>query len=136
MLFDKSLLTPCPVLTPNVMEFEDPMSYLSRPDISKLGAEYGIVKVIPPQGWKPPFLLSPSFKFHTRLQKLSDLGLTTRSRAFFRNNINRFLKMRNKRPIRLFFQVDELKVDGRTRQGKIQSRSPVKEEVDGEERKK
>lgn len=107
MSFDKSVLIPCPILHPSIVEFENPMSYLSRPDIAKLGAEYGIVKLVPPQGWKPPFLLSPMFKFHTRLQKLSDLGLTTRSRTFFKNNINRFLKMRNKRPLRLYFLVKD-----------------------------
>ncbi len=105
MSFDKTRLVPCPVLTPSPTEFEDPMAYLSRPDVAKLGAEYGLIKVVPPTGWQPPFLLSPSFRFHTRLQRLSDLGITTRSRAFFRRNINRFLKMRNRRTLRLFFSV-------------------------------
>lgn len=109
-MYDKSLLIPCPVLRPTDEEFKDPISYLSRADNAQLGVEYGIVRVIPPSGWKPKFLLSPSFKFHTRLQKLSDLGLTTRSRKFFGDNINRFLKMRRKRPVKLFFKVSKVKV--------------------------
>ncbi|CAK7903822.1 histone demethylase Jhd2p [[Candida] anglica] len=115
MTYDKSLLIPSPVLSPSNAEFEDPMAYLSRPDIAKLGSQYGILKVIPPPGWQPPFSLSPTFKFHTRLQRLSDLGLTTRSRAFFRKNMNRFLKMRNKRSLRLYFRAgkDPLDSSGR-----------------------
>lgn len=105
MAFNKNLLQPCPILCPNEREFEDPISFLSRPDIAKLGSEYGIVKVVPPPGWKPMFLLSPEFKFHTRLQKLSDLGLKTRSRKFFTDNINRFLKMRRKKQVKPYFYV-------------------------------
>lgn len=85
-----------------------PIDYLSSPEIAEIGAKYGIVKLIPPPGWKPPFLLSQDFKFHTRHQKLSDLGLTTRSRKFFNDNINRFLKMRRKKTVKLYFRVNEL----------------------------
>lgn len=104
-MFDKLLLTPCPVLRPSEEEFGDPIGYLSRKDISALGAEYGIVKIVPPDSWKPPFMISDDFRFHTRLQKLSDLGLSTRCRKFFRDNINRFMKMRRKRPLRLYFRA-------------------------------
>lgn len=101
--FDRSLLTPCPVLRPTGEEFEDPVGYLSRPDVSRLGDEYGIVKVVPPAAWKPPFSLASSFKFHTRLQRLSDLGITTRSRRSFKDNLNRYLKMIEQRPVRSSF---------------------------------
>lgn len=97
MGFDKSLLKPCPVLLPNTEEFKNPIEYLSRADILKLGNEYGIVKVVPPQGWKPPFSIAPSFTFHTRVQKLSDLGITTRSRKIFNDGLNRFCKMSGRR---------------------------------------
>lgn len=105
MSFDKRLLTPCPVLTPSPEEFANPIEYLSRSDITEIGSKYGIVKLIPPSNWKPPFLISEDFKFHTRHQKLSDLGLTTRSRNFFNDNINRFLKMRRKKQLKLYFMV-------------------------------
>lgn len=107
MSFDKDLLVPCPVVTPSMEEFADPIKYLSNEENTRLGSEYGIIKVVPPKGWQPAFLLSPEFKFHTRLQKLSDLGLTTRSRKFFTDNINRFLRMRSKRPLRLYFRVGQ-----------------------------
>lgn len=107
MSFDKTLLLPCPVLTPTTEEFVHPIEYLSSPAVAEIGAKYGIVKLIPPSGWEPPFLLSQEFQFHTRHQKLSDLGLTTRSRKFFNDNINRFLKMRRKKPVKLYFRVND-----------------------------
>ncbi|RCK58773.1 Histone demethylase JHD2 [Candida viswanathii] len=110
MSFNKSLLTPCPVLTPNEEEFNDPVGYLSSAAISELGATYGIVKIVPPPNWKPSFHINPDFKFHVRKQVISDLGITTRSRDFFRENINRFLKMRRKRQLKLFFEVEGTKV--------------------------
>lgn len=105
MRFKKELLTPCPIVYPNSQEFQDPIGYLSRPDIANLGSIYGIIKLVPPPDFKPGFQISPDFKFHTRLQTLSDLGITTRSRRFFIDNLNRFLKMRNKRQIRDSFKV-------------------------------
>ncbi|CAN3501857.1 histone demethylase Jhd2p [Diutina catenulata] len=106
-MFDKSLLTECPALRPSEVEFADPIGYLSRPDIAALGRQYGLVKIIPPPSFKPGFTISPSFRFHTRIQPLSDLGLLTRSREFFRQSCNRFLVMRNRRKIRRSFAVGE-----------------------------
>lgn len=103
MGFDKSLLKPCPVLLPSAEEFENPIEYLSKPEILKLGNEYGIVKVVPPSGWKPPFSIAPSFTFHTRVQKLSDLGVTTRSRRIFIDGLNRFFKMTGRRTTQPWF---------------------------------
>lgn len=100
---EKMGLKPCPVLYPTPQEFDSPIEYLSRKDILDLGSRYGLVKIVPPQGWKPPFSLSPSFTFHTRTQKLSDLGITSRSRKFFINNINRFFKMSGRRALKSWF---------------------------------
>lgn len=93
-MFDKSLLTPCPVLRPDTAEFASPIEYLARADNVELGRRFGLVKVVPPHGWKPPFSIAPLFSFHTRIQKLSDLGISTRSRRLFSDNLNRFLRMR------------------------------------------
>lgn len=98
MPFDKSLLRECPTLHPSDGEFESPVEYLSRPDIRALGEEFGLVKIVPPVGWKPPFSLALSFRFHTRTQKLADLGLRNRSRKFFVENMNRFYLMAGSRP--------------------------------------
>ncbi|CAI5759638.1 unnamed protein product [Candida verbasci] len=110
MFFDKNLLTPCPILKPNEKEFQDPIGYLSSEAIKRLGLKYGILKVVPPENWKPNFTLSSNFKFHVRKQVISDLGITTRSRDFFRENVNRFLKMRRKRQLKLFFEVEGKKI--------------------------
>lgn len=110
MGFDKSLLKPCPVLRPTPEQFKDPVQYFSSPEVIALGKEYGILRIAPPQGWKPPFSLSPSFKFHTRIQKLSDLGITTRSRRFFTDNLNRFLKMSKRREVKQWTRVADKKV--------------------------
>lgn len=103
MPFDKSLLRPCPVLRPTMAEFASPIDYLSRTDIAELGTKYGLVKIVPPAEWRPPFLLAPTFTFHTRIQTISDLGITTRSRKFFMENLNRFLEMHGRRQAALFF---------------------------------
>ncbi|KAI5965687.1 uncharacterized protein KGF55_001049 [Candida pseudojiufengensis] len=108
--FNKNLLTPCPVLQPTEEEFMDPIGYLSSKPISELGKIYGIVKIVPPLSWKPEFQISPNFKFHVRQQVLSDLGITTRSRNFFKENLNRFLKMRRRRLVKLYFKVDGQKI--------------------------
>lgn len=110
MDFDKSLLKPCPVLYPTPEEFESPIEYLSRNDILDLGSKFGLVKIVPPKGWKPPFSIAPSFTFHTRTQKLSDLGITSRSRKFFIDNLNRFFKMSGNRSIKPWFPCANTKV--------------------------
>ena len=97
-------------MTPTDQEFNDPVGYLSSDKVSKLGATYGLVKIVPPPNWKPSFHINPDFKFHVRKQVLSDLGMTTRSRDFFRENINRFLKMRRKRQLKLYFNVQGTRV--------------------------
>lgn len=105
-----SKCTPCPILNPSLEEFNDPIGYLSSPEVLELGQTYGIVKIVPPENWQPPFSLSLKFKFHTRLQKLSDLGILTRSRNFFIESINRFQKMKKKKQLKSFFMVDDKKV--------------------------
>lgn len=109
-MFDHSKLKECPTLVPNAYEFSDPINYLSRLDIKELGLKYGILKIRPPQGWKSPFVISPEFRFHTRLQKLSDLGITTRSRKFFMESLNRFIKMKRKKQLPWYFTVSGVRV--------------------------
>lgn len=47
-------LQDCPVFYPTVEEFKDPMVYVRS--ISGTAQNYGICKVIPPVGWKMPFM--------------------------------------------------------------------------------
>lgn len=46
----------CPVFYPTVEEFSSPMEYIER--VAKECADdHGIAKVVPPEGWAPPFSL-------------------------------------------------------------------------------
>lgn len=110
MTFDKSLLKPCPVLLPTAEEFSSPIDYLSSKSVAELGRKYGLVKIVPPKNWKPPFSLAPTFTFHTRMQKISDLGITTRSRKFFTDNLNRFFKMSGRREVNKWFRCSDRKI--------------------------
>ncbi len=45
---------PCgPVFFPTQEEFEDPLKYISS--IREVAEKYGICKIVPPEGWNPPF---------------------------------------------------------------------------------
>lgn len=44
-----------PVFHPSVDEFANPMEYIER--IAQDAKSYGICKIVPPEGWRPPFAL-------------------------------------------------------------------------------
>ncbi|KAG0690347.1 hypothetical protein C6P40_003165 [Pichia californica] len=95
-----------PELHPSEEEFRHPIRYLSQPEISKLGEQYGILKVVPPENWKPKFALDwDTFKFHTRIQKLHELNLRNRSRACFVEGFNCFIQSIGHEPLQL---IDDL----------------------------
>lgn len=48
-------LSDVPVFSPTNEQFADPASYISQ--ISNVGKHYGMVKIIPPDDWNPPFSL-------------------------------------------------------------------------------
>lgn len=61
-----------PVFRPTAKEFEHPLRYIAS--IRPTAEAYGICKVIPPAGWKPPFVLDRStFRFKTRIQSVHEL---------------------------------------------------------------
>jgi hypothetical protein len=67
--FLPSSVPDAPTFHPTCDEFECPFTYLQR--IKPEAEKYGVVKVVPPLGWKPPMALDiTNFRFHTRLQKL------------------------------------------------------------------
>ncbi|CDH15710.1 related to Histone demethylase JHD2 [Zygosaccharomyces bailii ISA1307] len=87
-----------PVISPSEEEFANPIDYLSQPRIQRLGHLYGMVKLIPPQSFKPPFSINKeSFKFHVRVQNLSELNILNRSRLFFMKQLNNFSRVSRKK---------------------------------------
>ena len=48
-------LEDCPTYYPSPEEFKDPLGYIRS--ISPEGREYGIIKIVPPIGWKMPFVI-------------------------------------------------------------------------------
>lgn len=96
-----------PTLKPSKEEFDDPVAYLSDPDVSRLGFEYGMIKIIPPEDFKPGFNINESsFNFKCRLQTLCELDLKNRSRLFFWKQLNNF-KRGTKNSILLLHPFDE-----------------------------
>lgn len=47
-------LSDCPSYYPTQDEFKDPMAYIKS--ISEEAKEFGIAKIVPPEGWKMPFV--------------------------------------------------------------------------------
>ncbi|GMM37735.1 histone demethylase [Saccharomycopsis crataegensis] len=101
----RKTLKPVPTVFPTQEEFDNPIVYLSSPEIQKLGDKYGMIKVKPPSSWKPPFSIDQSsFRFKPRVQKLSDLSLLIRIRTIFKDGLVNFMKMKKKKiPRTLYF---------------------------------
>ncbi|KAF9236221.1 PLU-1-like protein-domain-containing protein [Melanogaster broomeanus] len=84
-------LEDCPVFYPNSEEFKDSMAYIRS--ISEKAANYGICKIVPPVGWKMPFVTdTESFRFKTRLQRLNSIEASSRAKVNFLEQLYRFHK--------------------------------------------
>ncbi|CAH8542482.1 unnamed protein product [Schistosoma guineensis] len=78
-----------PVFNPTTEEFTDPISYVQR--ISPVAFNYGICKIRPPNGWKPPFSVDQqNFTFVPRVQELSDVSAYNRVRYHFITSLINF----------------------------------------------
>jgi len=86
-----------PVLYPSEEEFENPIEYLSKPNIKALGDQFGMVKISPPSSFKPPLSINEDkFSFIPRIQKLKELNILNRCRLFFYKQLMNFNKMNGK----------------------------------------
>ena len=90
-----------PVFRPSADEFENPLRYIAS--IRPSAEAYGICKVIPPKGWKPPYVLDRStFRFRTRIQsvhELQDRPDAAEAAAAFQQDFTAFLDFTG-RPVR------------------------------------
>ncbi|SCU85283.1 LAME_0D00782g1_1 [Lachancea meyersii CBS 8951] len=88
-----------PVLRLTPGEMEDPIGFLSQPNVRRLGHLYGMVKLVPPQQFKPPLSIDETkFKFRARLQHLNELNISNRGRLFLMKQLNNF-HMKGKRKL-------------------------------------
>ena len=75
-----------PTLRPTKQEWEDPIRFIRKVK-SEGYHKYGIVKIVPPESWRPPFAINKeTFKFSTRVQSINELQrrhiIAAKSRAF------------------------------------------------------
>lgn len=81
---------PCPVFHPTADEFKHPLKYISS--IRHIGIQAGICKIVPPQGWRPPFAINEKkFRFRTRVQQLNCIEGHSRAEGNFVEALRLFL---------------------------------------------
>lgn len=92
-------LQECPTFHPSWEEFADPMKYIEyigSPSGGN-GKEYGIVKIIPPDGWHPEFVLDQErFRFRTRVQRLNSLSADARATLNYQEQLQKFHSQQGK----------------------------------------
>ncbi|PBL02905.1 hypothetical protein ARMGADRAFT_955558 [Armillaria gallica] len=81
----------CPEYFPTAEEFKDPMAYVNS--IADEAKAFGICKIVPPEGWKMPFVTNTeTFRFKTRLQRLNSIEAASRAKINFLEQLYRFHK--------------------------------------------
>ncbi|KAK6339375.1 hypothetical protein TWF718_008795 [Orbilia javanica] len=82
-------ITEAPTYRPTEEEFKDPFKYIQS--IAEEGRKYGIVKIIPPDTWNPPFCIDTErFHFKTRRQELNSVEGGTRANLNYLDQLNKF----------------------------------------------
>ncbi|KAF2665460.1 PLU-1-domain-containing protein [Microthyrium microscopicum] len=104
-------LQEAPTFRPTEEEFKNgPIEYIQK--IAEEGRKYGIVKIIPPEGWKPPFVVdSEKFHFRTRKQELNQTDGGTRANLNYLDNLAKFHKQRSGTALNRFPSVDKRPLD-------------------------
>ncbi|KAE9415485.1 hypothetical protein Angca_002642, partial [Angiostrongylus cantonensis] len=94
-----------PVYYPTAEEFLDPLAYVAK--IRPEAEEYGVVKIVPPESFKPPFAIdSEAFEFTPRIQKLNEVEAIVRERLVFMEKLTTFWSLQG-------FEFKNLLVDNK-----------------------
>lgn len=86
-------LDEAPTFYPSPEEFSDPMKYIAwiADPQGGNGKAYGIVKIVPPQGWNPECVLDEqTFRFRTRVQLLNSLSADARASQNYQEQLQKF----------------------------------------------
>ncbi|TKY85711.1 hypothetical protein EX895_005251 [Sporisorium graminicola] len=86
-------LDEAPTFRPTLEEFADPMRYISwiADPQGGNGKAYGIVKIVPPEGWNPECVLDEqTFRFRTRVQRLNSLSADARASQNYQEQLQKF----------------------------------------------
>ncbi|KAI7828357.1 JmjC domain, hydroxylase-domain-containing protein [Kickxella alabastrina] len=82
-------LPEAPTFYPTAEEFADPLAYIQS--IRPLAEKSGLCKIVPPEGWSPPFSLdTKNFRFKTRIQQLNSLEGKTRTNLNYQSQLYKF----------------------------------------------
>lgn len=80
------------VFQPTKEEFEDAIAYIQ--EIRPIAEQYGICRIKPPQGWKPPFALEvDKLKFKPRIQRINELEGCTRVRLNYLRKLSKYWEL-------------------------------------------
>ena len=86
-------MPPAPCFYPTEEEFKKPFEYIDS--IRAVAEPYGLCRIRPPKGWKPPYAIDPcAFKFKTRIQCIHELcyrGSGSKSNSEWRSSFSSFL---------------------------------------------
>ncbi|KAF9921329.1 hypothetical protein FBU30_008683 [Linnemannia zychae] len=102
-------LQDAPCYYPTAKEWMEPLKYIEhiRPEAEKAG----ICKIIPPEGWKPPFCLDTEvFRFKTRLQRLNSMEGQTRTNLNYLDQLCKFHRQHG-HPVFKIPQLDKRPID-------------------------
>ena len=84
-------LQEAPTYRPTAEEFKDPLAYIAS--IRDEAQQFGIVKIIPPDSWNPPFAIDTErFHFRTRRQELNLVEGGTRANLNYLDHLAKFHK--------------------------------------------
>ncbi|KAF9960067.1 hypothetical protein BGZ72_008025 [Mortierella alpina] len=102
-------LQDAPCYYPTAEDLMEPLQYIER--IRPEAEKAGICKIIPPEGWKPPFALDTEvFRFKTRIQKLNSMEGQTRTNLNYLEQLYKFHRQQG-HPVYKIPQLDKRPID-------------------------